>query len=111
MMIICAATEEKNLAQRNRVKSRFMNTANPPAGPRDLNSAGDSGRRSQAELAQCRMVVGTAPERPMIFWLTFRDRQIVDAGDAQAHQAVLVEFPVFVAVAAKPMTAVVMPLV
>src|SRR5258708_19876954 len=47
----------------------------------------------------------------MIFALSFGDRQIVDAGDAQSHQSVLVEFPVFVPVAAKPMTAVVVPLV
>src|SRR5713226_5347937 len=57
------------------------------------------------------MLVGTAPERPMIFALSFGNRQIVDAGDTQSHQAVLVEFPVFVAVTAKPMTAVVVPFV
>src|SRR6266704_2615729 len=47
----------------------------------------------------------------MIFALTFRNRQIVDAGDTQSHQTVLVELPVFIAVTAKPMTAVVAPLV
>jgi hypothetical protein len=86
MMIICAAMEEQNLAQKNSEKSRLMNTANPPAAPRELKRAGDSERRSQAEFAQCRVVVGTAPQRPMIFELTLRNRQIVDAGDTQSHQ-------------------------
>src|SRR5882672_6977132 len=111
MTIICAAMEEQNLAQRYRAKSRFLSTANPPWTPWELKREGDSERRSQAQFTQTWVVVGTAPQRPMIFALTFRNRQIVDAGDTQSHQAVLVEFPVFVAVAAKPMTAVVVPLV
>ena len=47
----------------------------------------------------------------MIFALALLDRQIVDAGDAQAHQAVFVEFPVLVAIAAKPVAAIVMPFI
>src|SRR5438105_12429886 len=47
----------------------------------------------------------------MIFAFIFDDRQIVDAGNAPAHQAVLVEFPVLVAVAAKPVAAVVVPFI
>src|SRR5216683_3066214 len=47
----------------------------------------------------------------MILTLALRNRKIVDAGDAQAHQAVFVELPILVAVAPKPMAAVVMPLV
>ena len=39
------------------------------------------------------------------------DGKIVDTGDAQAHQAMLVELPILVAVAPKPMTAVVVPAV
>jgi hypothetical protein len=39
----------------------------------------------------------------MIFALTLFDWQIVDAGDPPTHQALLVEFPVFVAITAKPM--------
>src|SRR4029077_19832550 len=65
----------------------------------------------EAELAQRRVTVGTAAQRPVIFALALIDRQIVDAGDAQAHQALLVEFPVFVAVAAKPVAAVVVPFI
>src|SRR6266702_4060690 len=39
------------------------------------------------------------------------NRHIVDAGYASAHQAVLVEFPVLVAVAAEPVAAVIAPFV
>ena len=39
------------------------------------------------------------------------DGQVVDAGDADAHQAFFVEFPVLVAVAAEPVAAVVMPFI
>src|SRR5882672_6487924 len=41
----------------------------------------------------------------------FRDSDIVDAGFAAAHQAVLVEFPLFVAVGTMPLPGIVMPLV
>ena len=47
----------------------------------------------------------------MIFAFAFADRQIVDAGDAMLHQAVRVEFPILIAVTAKPMTAVVTPFI
>ena len=47
----------------------------------------------------------------MIFAVALLDRQIVDAGDPQAHQPVLIEFPVLVAVAAEPIAAVVMPFI
>ena len=57
------------------------------------------------------MVVGTTPERPAILALALLDREVVDTGDAQPHQAVLVEFPVLVAVAAEPIVAVVMPFI
>ena len=57
------------------------------------------------------MVVGPPPQRPVILAIAFLDRQVVDAGDAQPHQALLVELPVLVAVAAEPAAAVVVPLV
>src|SRR3984893_1108890 len=65
----------------------------------------------EAELAQRRMTVGTAAQRPVVFAIALFDREIVDAGDAQAHQAVLVELPVLVAVAAEPVAAVVVPFI
>src|SRR5690242_5389907 len=39
------------------------------------------------------------------------DRKIVDAGNAQPHQAVLGELPILVAKAAEPVPAVVVPLI
>src|SRR5215813_9155212 len=57
------------------------------------------------------MIVGTATERPMVLALVGGDRQVVDAGDAPPHQALGVELPVLVAVAAKPVAAVVVPFV
>src|SRR5262245_5322225 len=57
------------------------------------------------------MVVGAAAERPLVLAVALPYRQVIDAGDAQAHQAVLVEFPVLVAVAAEPTPAVVVPFV
>src|ERR1700678_3335428 len=57
------------------------------------------------------MVVRTAPQGPVIFALASGYRQIVDAGDSQPHEAVLVELPVLIAIAAKPMARVVVPLI
>src|SRR5450631_3105499 len=111
MMIICAAMAEQNLAHRYSVKSRFLSTEKPLVTPRELKSVGISGRCSQPEFAQRGVLVGTAPQRPVIFAFALRNRQIVDARNSKSHQAVFVEFPVFIAVAAKPMAAVVMPLV
>src|SRR5260370_41793569 len=65
----------------------------------------------ESEFAERRMTARAAAKRPVVFALAVFDRQIVDAGDAQAHQAVLVEFPVLVAVAAKPVAAVVVPFI
>jgi hypothetical protein len=41
----------------------------------------------------------------------FGNRDIVDAGLAAAHQAVLVKFPLFVAVGTMPLSGIVMPLI
>src|SRR5271170_2345341 len=112
MMIICAAIEEQNLAHRYSVKSRFSRTANPPATPLELKGQRICKRHhSQPEFTQRRVVVGPTSQRPVIAAIAFRNRQIIDAGDAQSHEPVLVELPVFIAIAAKPMAAVVVPLV
>ena len=71
----------------------------------DLNSL------SKSEIAQGRVIVGTATKRPVVAALALRDREIVDAGNPQPHQAVLVELPILVALAAKPIAAVVVPLI
>src|SRR5687768_1712152 len=65
----------------------------------------------QSKLAQVRVIVGTASERPVVLAFAVLDRKVVDTRDAQAHQAVLVELPVLVAVAAEPAPAIVVPLV
>jgi hypothetical protein len=39
------------------------------------------------------------------------DWQVIDAGDAQMHQPVLIELPVLVAIAAEPIAAIVVPFV
>src|SRR5277367_6720830 len=57
------------------------------------------------------MVVGTAAERPMKLPLGFFDREIVDAGVAVMHDAVLVKLPVFISVGAEPVAGVVVALV
>src|SRR5512133_804292 len=57
------------------------------------------------------MIIGAATERPVVFALALLDRRIVDTGDAKAHQAMLVEFPILVAVAAEPVAAVIVPLI
>src|SRR6516162_1229866 len=57
------------------------------------------------------MIGGPAPQRPVILAFAFFDWQLVDAGDAQAHQPVLIELPVLVAIAAKPIAAIVVPFV
>src|SRR5260221_4238508 len=57
------------------------------------------------------MIIGAAAERPMILALALLDRKVVDAGDAQPHQAMRVELPILVTVAAEPVSAVVVRLV
>src|SRR3979411_2732097 len=57
------------------------------------------------------MIVGAAAERPVILALALPDRKIVDAGDPQPHQSVLVKLPVLVSIAAKPVPAVVVPFI
>src|SRR6478672_7102267 len=60
---------------------------------------------SQSELAQAGMIrragSGAIPFEQAV---SFADRQIVDRGEAAAHQSVPVELPVLVAVGAKPVS-------
>src|ERR1700722_6183135 len=57
------------------------------------------------------MVIGASTEGPAIFALALFDRQIVDAGDPPSHQALFVELPILVAIAAKPVAGIVVPFV
>ena len=45
------------------------------------------------------MIVGTATKRPVVAAVGLRDREIVDAGNAQVHEAVFVEVPIFITIA------------
>src|SRR5262245_13410367 len=65
----------------------------------------------KTQIAEGRVIVGTPAEWPVIFALAILDRQVVDAGDAPPHQAVLVELPVLVAIAAKPVAGIIVPFI
>jgi len=52
-----------------------------------------------------------AGRRPPVPALAFADLYIIDAGLAPAHQAVLVEFPLLIAIGAEPLSGIVMPFV
>src|SRR6266853_5360636 len=57
------------------------------------------------------MVIGASTEGPVIFALAIFDRQVVDAGDPPSHQALFVELPILVAIAAKPVAGIVVPFI
>src|SRR5215510_206637 len=57
------------------------------------------------------MVIRPPPERPVILALRLSDRKVVDAGQAEPHQALVVELPVLVAVRAEPVSGIVVALV
>src|SRR5499427_3804778 len=57
------------------------------------------------------MIVGPATQRPVILAFALFDWQVINAGDPQTHQPVLIELPVLVAIAAKPVAAIIMPFV
>src|SRR6185295_14606589 len=78
-------------------------------GMREMQTRGETA--SKTEIAQARMVVGAPAKRPMIFALAGRDGQVVDAGDAALHESQLVEFPILIPVGAKPVAAVIVPLI
>ena len=57
------------------------------------------------------MAFRTDPKGPSVLAVSFGNLQIVDACEAPSHQALHVEFPVFIPVRAKPLAAGVVPLV
>src|SRR5277367_269116 len=57
------------------------------------------------------MLVGPAALGPAEFSVGFGNGQIIDAGNAEPHQSLIVEFPVFIAVSAEPGAAIVVPFV
>src|ERR1700730_3564583 len=57
------------------------------------------------------MIIRTAPERPVIFALRLLDWPIVDGSKPQAHQPVLIELPILIAIRAKPIPGVIAPFI
>ncbi len=66
---------------------------------------------SEPELGLSRKVLGPRTLRPDEFAVAGLDRQVVDAGLAAAHQPVLVELPVLVAIGPEPVAGIVAVLV
>lgn len=56
------------------------------------------------------MIVRATPRRPVKQPVRRRNRQIVNTGEALHHQAISARLPVFVAITAEPVAAVIMPL-
>src|SRR3954467_410110 len=65
----------------------------------------------EPEITQARMIIGPAAKGPVIFAFVLADRQVIYAGDAPAHQTLGIEFPVLIAITAKPVAAVIVPFV
>src|SRR3954469_8324451 len=65
----------------------------------------------KAQIAERWVVVGAPTEEPVIFALPTFDRQVVDAGNPPSHQALFVELPILVAIAAKPVAGIVVPFI
>src|SRR3984957_6350243 len=57
------------------------------------------------------MIVRTAPECPVILALRLLDWEIVDGSKPQAHQPVLIELPILIAIRAKPIPGVIVPFI
>src|SRR5689334_22487416 len=70
-----------------------------------------AGGKLQSEIAESRVIVGPAPQRPAEFALRLADDDVVDAGVPAPHQAQLVELPVLVAVGTEPVAGIVAPFV
>src|SRR5271154_744938 len=68
--------------------------------------------KSKRTLAQSRYIRRPRTRRgPVKAPVLLGDRDVVDAGFTATHQAVLVEFPLLVAVRAMPLSGIVMPLI
>ncbi len=71
----------------------------------------ESGQVSQSEFGKAWMIIQAPALRPVKFSIRLGYRQIVDAGEPIAHQAVWFDFPIFVPARAKPVSAVAVPFV
>src|SRR6266852_3065336 len=57
------------------------------------------------------MIIRTAPQGPVMLALRLLDWQIVDGRKPQAHESVLVELPIFIAIRSKPIAGVIVPFI
>jgi hypothetical protein len=55
------------------------------------------------------MVIRAAPYCPVVLALRLLNWQIVDGSKPEAHQPVLIELPIFIAIRAKPIPGVIVP--
>src|ERR1700693_5813487 len=66
---------------------------------------------SEPRIAQSRRIIRTPPWCPVILALHLFDWPIVDGSKPQAHQPVLIELPIFIAIGAKPIPGVIVPFI
>src|ERR1700726_2921320 len=57
------------------------------------------------------MIIRTPPWGPVILALRLLDWQIVDASKPQAHEPILIELPILIAIRAKPIPRVIVPFI
>src|SRR5713226_5379553 len=57
------------------------------------------------------MIIRTAPWYPVVLALRLLDWQIVDGSKPQAHQPVLIELPILIAIRAEPIPGAIVPFV
>src|ERR1700688_3768771 len=57
------------------------------------------------------MIIRTAPLCPVVLAFRLLDWQIVDGSQPQAHQPARIEFPILIAIRAKPISSVIVPLI
>src|SRR5690625_2630206 len=66
---------------------------------------------SEAQVTEAWMRFRARAGGPVEKSLTFCDGQVIDAGVALCHQAIVIELPVFVTIGSEPLAAVITPLI
>ena len=62
----------------------------------------------ESQVAEARVVIGAATQRPSKLAFNLVDRMFIDAGKAARHETVFVELPVLIAIGTEPLAAIVM---
>src|SRR5215471_12034504 len=65
----------------------------------------------ESQVTQPWVIIGTAPEWPVIFAIRFQNRTIIDGRMPYCHEPVVIEFPVLIAVRAIPVTRIIVPFI